>query len=105
MEKPFSQLLTEKTKEAKWYSVPSVVELIQEVENLKKIIDLAIENISEENLDEQTIDELAIELLIDAVQKIQTRITGSYEQSGQDGLQSHLQSARFRAILEREGAL
>ena len=36
MEKPFSQLLTEKIKEAKWYSVPSVVELIQEVENLKK---------------------------------------------------------------------
>ena len=42
MEKTYSQVVTEKIKEAKWYSVPSVVELIQEVENLKKIIDLAI---------------------------------------------------------------
>ena len=105
MEKTFSQILTLKIKEAEYFSVPSVVQLIQEVENLKKIIDLAIENISEENLDEQTIDELAIELLIDAVEKIQRRITGSYEQSGKDGLQSHLRSARFRAIIQREESL
>ena len=39
MEKTYSQVVTEKIKEAKWYSVPSVVELIQEVENLKKIIE------------------------------------------------------------------
>jgi|APGre2960657423_1045063.scaffolds.fasta_scaffold01620_9 hypothetical protein len=77
----------------------TVRELMSEVENLKQMIDLALENIAEENLgDYETVDDLALHELDMVVEKIHNRIVGSYEKNGNDGIR-----AKFSRVFRERG--